>query len=82
MTSAIHKPAIELGAVVLWGASREVVPGNILPRGDLLERLNLLAAEVLGGLLPRHPLGRPHVGQVLCCLGQTFGRLGQCQGNS
>ena len=76
-----HKPGVEFGAVVAGGAGREVVPRNPLPRGDLLERFNRLAAEMPGGLYRGHPLGRPHVGQVLRCLRQVFGRFGQCQGD-
>jgi hypothetical protein len=35
-----HEPSVELGALVSGGACREVVLGDALSRGDLLERLN------------------------------------------
>ena len=43
---ATQEPSVELGAVVPGGAGREVVFGDALPRGDLLNRLNRLAREV------------------------------------
>ena len=51
--AAAHKPDVEFRAVVAGGAGREVVLGDALPGGDLLECLNRLAAEVPGGLCYR-----------------------------
>jgi hypothetical protein len=65
--SACHKPLVEFCAVVAWGAGREVVLWDALPRSDLLERLDRLAPKVPGGLLRGHPLGPLHTSQVLCC---------------
>ena len=45
-----HEPSVEFGAIVAWGAGREVMFGEALPSGDLLERLDRLVPEVLGGL--------------------------------
>src|SRR5215211_9415920 len=82
VASASCEPGIELGAVIAGSALGEVVSGDPLPGRYLLERLDRLAPKVLGGLLRGHPLGRPHVGQILCCSGQAFGRFGQCQGDT
>jgi hypothetical protein len=49
VASVSCEPGIKLGAVIAGGAPGEVVSGDPLPGGDLLERLNRLAPEVLGG---------------------------------
>lgn len=63
------------------GAGREVVFGDVFPRGDLYERLDRLAPKVSCGLLRGHPLGCPHAGQVLRHLGKVLGRLGRDRSN-
>jgi hypothetical protein len=79
---AAQEPSVEFGTIVARSTYREVVLGDTLPSGDLLERLRRLAPKVLGGLFRSHPIGCSYIGQILGCSEQAFGRLGQCQGNT
>jgi hypothetical protein len=76
MSPASCEPGIELGAVVAGGAFREVVSGDPLPSGDLLERLNRLAPKVLGSLLRSHPFRRDAVlRRCLFCFAPRCGQI-------